>query len=59
MAASTPGDCFYMALEACRIATKYMTPVIMLSDGYLANGSEPWMIPKVSELLAEFSTYSR
>lgn len=50
LAASTPGDCFYMAIEACRIATKYMTPVILLTDGYLANGAEPWKIPDVSTL---------
>ncbi len=41
-----------MALEACRIAIKYMTPVIVLSDGYLANGAEPWRIPELSELPA-------
>jgi len=41
LAASTPSDCFYMAIEASRIAVKYMTPVILLTDGYLANGSEP------------------
>ncbi|MEI7811928.1 MAG: 2-oxoacid:acceptor oxidoreductase subunit alpha [Ignavibacteria bacterium] len=50
IAASTPSDCFYMAIEASRIATKYMTPVILLTDGYLANGSEPWKIPHVDEL---------
>jgi 2-oxoglutarate ferredoxin oxidoreductase subunit alpha len=50
IAPSTPGDCFSMAIEAWRIATQYMVPVIYLSDGYLANGSEPWMIPKVSDL---------
>ena len=50
LAASTPGDCFWIALEACRIALKYMVPVIVLSDGYLANGAEPWRIPHVSEL---------
>jgi len=50
IAASTPGDCFWAALEACRIALKYMVPVIVLSDGYLANGSEPWRVPKASEL---------
>ena len=44
----TPGDCFAMALEACRIALKYMTPVILLSDGYLANGAEPWRLPERS-----------
>jgi 2-oxoglutarate ferredoxin oxidoreductase subunit alpha len=50
LAASTPSNCFYMALEAARIAIKYMTPVILLTDGYLANGSEPWKIPHASEL---------
>lgn len=50
VAASTPGDCFDAVLEAARIATRYMTPVILLTDGYLANGSEPWMIPVVGEL---------
>jgi len=50
LAASSPTDCFYMALEASRIAIKYMTPVILLTDGYIANGSEPWKIPHVNEL---------
>ena len=50
IAASTPGDCFYAAYEASRIAIKYMTPVVLLTDGYLANGSEPWMIPNVQNL---------
>ena len=50
LAASTPADCFTMAVEACRIAIHYMTPVILLSDGYLANGAEPWKLPKVDEL---------
>ncbi|MGE5401342.1 MAG: 2-oxoacid:acceptor oxidoreductase subunit alpha [Ignavibacteriales bacterium] len=50
IAACTPSDCFYMAIEAARIATKYMTPVILLTDGYLANGSEPWKIPHADEL---------
>jgi 2-oxoglutarate/2-oxoacid ferredoxin oxidoreductase subunit alpha len=50
IAASSPGDCFWVALEASRIAIKYMVPVIVLSDGYLANGAEPWRIPDVSEL---------
>lgn len=50
IASATPGDCFYAAYEACRIAIKYMTPVILLTDGYLANGSEPWSIPKVKDL---------
>lgn len=46
VAPSTPGECFDMAIEAFRIAIKYMTPVFFLSDGYLANGSEPWRIPQ-------------
>lgn len=50
LAPSTPGDCFYMAIEAVRLAVKYMTPVFLLSDGYLANGAEPWKIPKLSDL---------
>src|ERR1700737_4455322 len=50
IAASTPSDCFWVALEACRIAIKYMVPVIVLSDGYLANGAEPWRIPKAEEI---------
>ena len=50
LASSTPGDCFYVAYEACRIAIKYMTPVMLLTDGYLANGSEPWIVPKVKDL---------
>ena len=50
LAAATPGDCFFAAYEACRIAVKYMTPVILLTDGYLANGSEPWQVPKVADL---------
>lgn len=50
IAAATPGDCFDSILEAVRIAIKYMTPVFFMSDGYLANGSEPWKIPQLSEL---------
>jgi len=50
LAAATPGDCFWVALEASRIALKYMVPVIVLSDGYLANGAEPWRVPTLSEL---------
>ena len=50
IAASTPGDCFEVAYEACRIAVKYMTPVVLLSDGYLANGSAPWLIPNPDDL---------
>ena len=50
IAASTPTDCFYTAIEASRIALKYMTPVLMMTDGYLGNGSEPMKVPDVSEL---------
>src|ERR1041384_1871667 len=50
IASSTPADCFNMAFEAVRLAIKYMTPVILLSDGYLANGAEPWLIPDVDAL---------
>jgi 2-oxoglutarate ferredoxin oxidoreductase subunit alpha len=50
VAPQSPADCFDAALEATRIAITYRTPVILLSDGYLANGSEPWNIPDVSEL---------
>jgi 2-oxoglutarate ferredoxin oxidoreductase subunit alpha len=50
LAPATAGDCFWMAVEASRIALKYMVPVIILSDGYLANGAEPWRIPSVSEI---------
>jgi 2-oxoglutarate/2-oxoacid ferredoxin oxidoreductase subunit alpha len=50
LAPSSPGDCFWIALEASRIAIKYMVPVIVLSDGYLANGAEPWPIPSLDQL---------
>src|SRR5216110_3295100 len=50
LAPATPGDCFYVAYEAVRIAAKYMVPVIVLSDGFLANGSEPWLIPDPTTL---------
>ncbi len=50
VAAATPSDCFAMAYEAARIAVRSMTPVIFLSDGYLANGAEPWRIPNVEDL---------
>src|SRR5690348_3333955 len=50
LAPTTPGDCFWIALEASRIAVKHMLPVIILSDGYLANGAEPWKIPMSSDL---------
>ena len=50
LAAATPADCFWVAIEAARIATKYMVPVVVLSDGYLANGAEPWRIPDLNEI---------
>ena len=50
VAPSSPGDCFWIALEASRIAIKHMVPVIILSDGYLANGAEPWKVPTIDEL---------
>lgn len=50
IAAGSPGDCFHFAFEAARIALEHMTPVILLSDSLLANGSEPWKIPSMSEL---------
>jgi 2-oxoglutarate ferredoxin oxidoreductase subunit alpha len=52
LAAATPADCFDTAYEAARIAVKYMTPVICLTDGYLGNGAEPWKIPNVEDLPA-------
>jgi len=59
IAAATPADCFDCAYEAVRIAVKYMTPVILLTDGQLANGTEPWLLPKVEDLApikVEFAT---
>lgn len=50
IAAQSPSDCFYAAFEAFQIAVKYMTPVVVLTDGYLANGSEPWRVPNVDDL---------
>ncbi|MCC6837595.1 MAG: 2-oxoacid:acceptor oxidoreductase subunit alpha [Bacteroidia bacterium] len=50
IAASTPSDCFNMAFEACRLAIEFMTPVFFLSDGYIANGAEPWKFPTAAEL---------
>ncbi len=52
IAAATPADCFNMAFEACRLAVEHMTPVFFLSDGYLANGAEPWRFPNADELPA-------
>ncbi len=66
ISASTPSDCFFAAIEACRIAIQHMTPVILLSDGFIANGAEPWKFPqseniptievKFKEALAENET---
>ena len=50
VAPATPGDCFNMAIEAIRIATRHMVPTIFLSDGYLGSGSEPWIIPSLDDL---------
>ncbi len=50
LASSTPSDCFNTVFEAARIALKFMTPVMVLSDGYLGNGSEPWLLPNVKDL---------
>jgi 2-oxoglutarate ferredoxin oxidoreductase subunit alpha len=50
VAASCPSDCFEVACEAWRIATRFMTPVVILSDGYIANGSEPWLVPNVENM---------
>jgi 2-oxoglutarate/2-oxoacid ferredoxin oxidoreductase subunit alpha len=61
IAAATPGDCFDVAIEAARLAITYRTPVMLLSDGYLANGAEPWRIPTIGDLpdlsgLVDFAT---
>jgi 2-oxoglutarate ferredoxin oxidoreductase subunit alpha len=50
VAAATPSDCFHAAIEAARIALKYRTPVLLLTDGYLGNGAEPWLLPDVGQL---------
>jgi 2-oxoglutarate ferredoxin oxidoreductase subunit alpha len=50
VAARSPGDAFYAAIEACRIALRHMTPVVLLSDGFIANSAEPWAVPNMSEL---------
>ena len=50
LAPKTPSDCFAIAIEAVRLAVKYRTPVIVLSDGYLANGAEPWRLPDLDSL---------
>ncbi len=51
LAARSPGDCFDTAIEAWRIATQFMVPVVILSDGYIANGAEPWQIPDMNKLM--------
>jgi 2-oxoglutarate ferredoxin oxidoreductase subunit alpha len=59
VAASTPGQCFFAAIEAVRLALKYRTPVYLLSDAYLANGSEPWLVPdpdSLPDLTVDFAT---
>jgi 2-oxoglutarate ferredoxin oxidoreductase subunit alpha len=59
IAPQSPSDCFFAALEAARIALTYRTPVLLLSDGYIANGSEPWLLPDVADLpdlRVEFAT---
>src|SRR6202007_959184 len=48
IAARSPADCFEVAIEACRIAVQYMTPVMLLTDGYIANASEPWKVPDMA-----------
>jgi 2-oxoglutarate ferredoxin oxidoreductase subunit alpha len=50
IAARSPGDAFDCAIEACRIATQYMTPVMLLTDGYIANAAEPWAVPNIADL---------
>lgn len=59
VAAQTPGDCFWAIQDALRLAVEFMTPVVLLSDGYIANGAEPWAIPKASDIkpiTADFPT---
>jgi 2-oxoglutarate ferredoxin oxidoreductase subunit alpha len=59
IAPKSPSDCFYAVLDAARIALTYRTPVILLSDGYIANGSEPWLLPEIADLpdlSVEFAT---
>jgi 2-oxoglutarate ferredoxin oxidoreductase subunit alpha len=59
LAASTPADCFDTAYEACRLAVQHMSPVILLSDGFIANGAEPWKLPRVDKLPAIPVEYRR
>lgn len=59
IAPATPADCFHMAIEAVRLAFKYMSPVFYLSDGYLANGAEPWAVPEMDALPKIDVTFAR
>jgi 2-oxoglutarate/2-oxoacid ferredoxin oxidoreductase subunit alpha len=59
LAPSTPGDCFHTVIEAFEIAVEYMTPVIVLSDGYLANSAEPWKIPDVDSLTRKTVSFAK
>lgn len=69
LAPATSSDCFTMSIESFRLATKYMTPVLYLSDGYLANGAEPWMVPDINSFkpieiqhptdIAQYKPYAR
>ncbi len=58
IAARTPSDCFYAVYEACRIAVEHSTPVFFLSDGYLANGAEPWRFPQAADLPSITATFA-
>lgn len=59
LAARSPGDCFGVAIEAARIATRYMTPVVILSDASIANGAEPWRVPKLADIAPITVTFAR
>ncbi len=56
VAASRPNDCFEMAYEACRLALEHMTPVVLLTDGYIANGAEPWLLPDLDKQFPKIKT---
>lgn len=61
IAAKTPSDCFYMIIEACKLSVEFMTPVMFLSDGFIANGAEPWKFPKsieIPEIKVNFAKYN-
>lgn len=59
ISASSPSDCFYVAIEACRISIEHMTPVILLSDGFIANGAEPWKFPSASDIVEIKVTFKK